>query len=83
MTAAEVSFQSLVVQGGGRLILESVEAMNTDMLVLSGDTIEIQSRGVIELNKAKLKVNSCFIHQAGLITAHRMVSWLFRLHKYF
>ena len=76
MAATEIRFQSLLVQGGGRLILESVETVNTDLLILSGDTLEVQSGGVVELNQAKLKVKSCFIHQAGLITAHRMVSCL-------
>ncbi len=64
----ELTFRSIVINGGGHLSVETLETSDTQPVVLRGDTVEIHSGGVMEVNMAIFFVDSFIIHQGAVLT---------------
>ena len=65
-------FSKVVVQGGGKLVIQS---HGNSQLVLRGTEIEVESGGVIEADRVVFEVDNFIIHQAGTVHANFQVSF--------
>ena len=61
-----VTFTSVEVQSGGKLIIES---NNEDGLTLVGETVHVHAGGAIEADRVQIEMTTLIVDQAGNITA--------------
>ena len=65
-----MTFTSVEVQSGGKLIIES---NNEDGLTLIGDSVHVHAGGAIEADRVQIEMETLVVDQAGVITASEKV----------
>lgn len=72
-TAYEVTFTSVEVESGGKLVIQS---NNKDGLTLTGTKVHVHSGGEIEADRVNIVVEELQIDQSGVIQANYKVDHL-------
>ena len=72
-SSRQVTFKRVVIQGGGRLVIESNDPSG---FTLIGQSLLIESGGRLEADRLTLKVDNLTLHQAALLQADYKVTFL-------
>ena len=63
-TGVSLQFRKLVVEGGGKL---TVESTGHGSVTLEGEEVDVQSGGIVEADVVTFKVKTFTVRQAALI----------------
>ncbi|KAK3576663.1 hypothetical protein CHS0354_004948 [Potamilus streckersoni] len=65
LRTSEITFSGVTVQGGGKLVIDS----NSNGMIFRGDSLKIESGGVLETDKLEIFIQELEVEDSGIITA--------------